>query len=144
MSIQVNFWFFLIVAAFVILWKVDFFTTLLNMKAFQSEVPAEVKEIVDAETFEKSRDYTRTKSVLSIGRSLFSILLFFVFWWLGGFGWLDQWVRGFGFGSLISGVIYIGVLFVALQVINLPFDWYSTFGIESEIWFQSNDDRVVF
>lgn len=134
-ELSINAWFVLIVLAFVTLWKLDFFSTLLNLKSFQSKVPAEFVDVVDPEKFEQSKDYTRTKAVFSIGVSVFMLVVFFTFWWLGGFGWLDHIVRGFGFSPLFTGVIYIGMLFLALQIISLPFSWYSTFSIEEKFGF---------
>ncbi len=134
-ELHFNPWFIAILLATIILWKVDFFTSLLNLKAFQDEVPTVFADLIDEETHERSRDYTRTRAVFGICSSAFSMLLFFGFWWLGGFGWLDDWVRSFGLGPIWTGVIYIGALFVAGQVVTLPFQLYSTFGIEAKFGF---------
>ncbi|MDF1815344.1 MAG: M48 family metallopeptidase [Verrucomicrobiales bacterium] len=143
-DIQFNSWFFLIVIAFVVIWKIDFFTTLLNLKSFKSQIPSDFVDVMDQEKFEESKDYTRLKSVYGIGISAFMTVVFFSFWWLGGFGWLDGVVRGFGYGPLLSGVIYIGILFLALQIISLPFSWYSTFGIESKFGFNKMSPGLFF
>ncbi|MDF1751169.1 MAG: M48 family metallopeptidase [Verrucomicrobiales bacterium] len=134
-DLHINGWFVAIVLAFVLLWKLDFFTTLLNMKSFKSQVPAEFVDVMDPEQFEISKDYTRVKAVFGIGVSIFMLVVFFSFWWLGGFGWLDEKVRSFGYGNLVNGLIYIGILFVGLQILTLPLSWYSTFGIEAKFGF---------
>ena len=130
-----NAWFFFIVAAFVIFWKVDFFTTLLNMKWLSPEVPDAFRDIFDADTYAKSQEYTRIRSVFGIGKSVLSIVVFFTFWWLGGFQWLDNWVRGFERGPILTGMIFVGVLFLANYLLTIPLDLYSTFKIEADFGF---------
>lgn len=132
---QFNAWFFFIVAAFVIFWKVDFFITLLNMKSLSPEVPDAFRDIFDANTYAKSQEYTRIRSVFGIGKSVLSIVVFFTFWWLGGFQWLDNWVRGFECGPILTGMIFVGVLFLANYLLTIPLDLYSTFKIEADFGF---------
>ncbi len=132
---QFNAWFFFIVAAFVIFWKVDFFITLLNMKSLSPEVPDAFRDIFDADTYAKSQEYTRIRSVFGIGKSVLSIVVFFTFWWLGGFQWLDNWVRGFECGPILTGMIFVGVLFLANYLLTIPLDLYSTFKIEADFGF---------
>lgn len=132
---QFNAWFFFIVAAFVIFWKVDFFTTLLNMKSLSPGVPDAFRDIFDADTYAKSQEYTRIRSVFGIGKSVLSIVVFFTFWWLVGFQWLDNWVRGFECGPILTGMIFVGVLFLANYLLTIPLDLYSTFKIEADFGF---------
>jgi STE24 endopeptidase len=132
---QYNHWFIAIVLAIFLLWKLDFFATLLNLRALDSPLPQALEGVIDAETLERSRDYTRARSVLGIGEGVFSLVLLFTFWWLGGFGWLDQWVRGLGLGPVASGLVFIGTIAATLHVLSLPFDLYATFGIESAFGF---------
>ena len=132
---QFNAWFFFIVAAFVIFWKVDFFITLLNMKSLSPGVPDAFRDIFDANTYAKSQEYTRIRSVFGIGKSVLSIVVFFTFWWLGGFQWLDNWVRGFECGPILTGMIFVGVLFLANYLLTIPLDLYSTFKIEADFGF---------
>ncbi len=140
---QYNSWFFGIVIGIFLLWKLDLIVTLLNLKSLGEGVPVELANFVDSEAYAKSQDYTRDKAVLGIGEGVFSLLILFVFWWIGGFGWLDERVRAFavdrgwsGNGSMIcSGICYIGILVVALQLLAAPFDLYRTFGIEERYGF---------
>ncbi len=124
-----------IMVMLVLVWKIDFFATLLNLKSLDPEVPLGFRDVFDAEAYEKSQAYTRAKSILGIGESVVSLLALFVFWTIGGFGWLDGQVRGLGFGPVFSGVLYISALVIGLQLINLPFDLYETFGLEERFGF---------
>jgi len=132
---QFNIWFFAIVISLFLIWKLEFISTLLNMKALSSEVPGLFRDILDQEKYELSQDYTRTKAVIGIGEGIFSLTLLFAFWWLGGFAWLDNVVRGFGKGPIVSGLIFVGALVVAQAIISLPFDFYNTFVVEEKFGF---------
>lgn len=132
---QVNAWFVVIVVALVVLWKVDLLATLLNLKSLGPEIPASFREVIDEEAYVKSQDYTRARALLGIGEGIISLLVLFIFWWFGGFGWLDEKVRDYGFGTIVTGILFIGALVVALRILNLPFDLYDTFGIEERFGF---------
>lgn len=132
---QFNAWFFAIVLALVLLWKLDLFATLLNLKALAPEIPEAFRDFVDAESYETSQDYTRARSQLGIAEGIASLVVLLVFWWLGGFGWLDGIVRDRGHGPVLSGILFVGALVVAQQLISIPFDLYGTFVIEEKFGF---------
>ena len=96
---QINGWFLAIVLALVILWKIDLFATLLNLKSLGSEIPTAFRGLIDEDTYARSQDYTRAKALLGIGEGIVALVALFLFWWFGGFGWLDEKVRGYGQGG---------------------------------------------
>lgn len=132
---QINAWFLIIVLALFLFWKLDLFATLLNLKALTPEIPDSFREFVDEEAYETSQEYTKAKAVLGIGESIFSLVVLFTFWWLGGFGWLDNAVRGYEQGPIVTGLFFIGALLVAQQILSIPFDLYGTFGLEEKFGF---------
>lgn len=136
-GMQINAWFLVIAFSLIILWKVDFFATLLNLKSLGAGIPAAFLGVIDQEAYERSQEYTRAKAVLGIGEGIFSLFLLFTFWCLGGFGWLDGEVRlfvGKG-GPILAGVVYISALALALGILKLPFDYYETFVLEEKFGF---------
>jgi len=137
-SMQLNGWFVAIVLALVILWKIDLLATLLNLKSLGPEIPKAFRGLVDEETYAQSQDYTRAKALLGIAEGIVALVVLFIFWWFGGFGWLDEKVRAYGHGPIVTGVLYIGALVVAQQLINLPFDLYDTFGLEERFGFNKS------
>ena len=130
-----NAWFIAIVLGLFLMWKLDLFATLLNLKALSREIPATFEGFVDGEAYEQSQEYTRVRAVFGIGEGIFSLVLLFVFWWLGGFGWLDEQVRSLGHSPIVSGLIFVVTLMLAHHVIDLPFNLYSTFVIEEKFGF---------
>lgn len=132
---QYNFWFIAIVLGLFLLWKVDLIANLLNLKSLSPDIPETFQEYVDAEAYEKSQEYTQARAVFSIAEGIFSLLVLFTFWWLGGFGWLDEAVRGLGKGPILTGMLFVGALVVGQQLLSIPFDLYSTFNIEEQFGF---------
>lgn len=58
-----------------------------------------------------------------------------IFWLAGGFRIFDDFAVSFGFGSIVTGLIYTGLLIAASSVIMFPFSIYSTFVIEEKFGF---------
>ena len=65
----------------------------------------------------------------------FLLPLTLLFILLGGFGWIDQVARSTGLGMIGTGLIFAGMLLLISQVIEMPFDIYSTFVIEERYGF---------
>ncbi len=125
---------FIIISLFA-LWKLDFIATLLNLKALDPKLPTEFADVFDADKYAKSQNYTRVTEKFGIVESIFSLMLMLGFWLAGGFGWLDNYVRGLGHGEIVTGLIFMGILFAAQIIIMIPFQLYDTFVIEEKFGF---------
>ena len=66
------------------------------------------------------------------------------FWFIGGFGFLDTWLRSFGLNETITGILFIGILFLGNTLANLPFQIYSTFSIEERFGFNKTTPKTFF
>ncbi len=65
-------------------------TNLMNLRNLKPDLPGEFEGIYDAETYRKSQEYTRVSTRFGFITSTFGILLTVVFWFLGGFNFLDK------------------------------------------------------
>lgn len=113
----------------------DIISNYLNLKALSGQLPTEFEGIYDEAAYAKSQQYTRVQTRFGFITGTFDLLLLLGFWFSGGFNWLDQLVRAWGFGELITGLLFIAVLLLARSVISLPFSIYSTFVIEERFGF---------
>jgi len=120
----------------------DLVADFLNLSALSGKLPAEFEGVYDAQRYEKSQNYTRETTRFGLFSSTLSLIAFLLFWFLGGFGWLDEWVRGFGKGAIISGLIYFGVVMLAGMILELPFSLYNTFVIEEKYGFNKTDGKT--
>ncbi|MDT9546041.1 MAG: M48 family metallopeptidase [Chlorobium sp.] len=118
-------------------------SSLLNLKASHAPLPAEFRDLYTDEAYGKSQAYLRETSQLSLFGGALDLVLLFVFWFSGGFNLLDQFLRGLGFSSIMTGVFYIGSLLLLQSVLSLPFTLYRTFVIEERFGF-NRTTPVVF
>lgn len=132
---------FIIISLF-LLWNLDLISTLLNLKALDPKLPKEFKGIFTEEKYAESQSYTRVTSKFDIFQSTFNLALTLCFWLGGGFGWLDVLVRGFGFGEIITGMCFVGILFIGQTLIGIPFQIYSTFVIEENFGFNKTTPKT--
>ena len=117
-------------------------SNILNLRALRLEPPEELKDIYREEDYRKSQQYTITLTKFGFVTSGFNLVLLFVFWFAGGFNWLDTTVRAWDFPELVNGLLYIGILFMAYTIISIPFSIYSTFVIEERFGFNRTTPRT--
>ncbi len=115
---------------------------LLNLKASAAELPAEFSGLFDEEAYRKSRDYLRISTRFSLFGAAVDLSFLLIFWFSGGFNLLDQFLRGYGFSSIVCGVLYIGALLLVQSLIDLPFSLYKTFVIEEKFGFNKMTPAV--
>ncbi len=114
----------------------------LNLKALQKDLPAEAEGFYDPEKYRKSQDYLETNTRFDFIVSTFELAVVLVFWFAGGFNWLDLVVRGWRFDPVFTGVLYVGVLMFSLRFLMLPFSLYSTFAIEERFGFNKTTPKT--
>ncbi len=107
----------------------------LNRKSSKKPIPKELEGIYDREKYATSQAYQTEVSKFSTFSATFSFVLVFLAIYNGWFGLLDEWIRTFSPLSLISPLIFFGILFVLSDVINIPFTIYRTFVIEEKYGF---------
>jgi len=134
---------FILIALFA-LWNLSLVASLFNLKALDPTLPEEFKEVYDEEKYAKSQNYTRVTERYGIITATYNLTILLAFWFLGGFGWLDAWLRGFGWGEIPTGIAFIGILFLGNTLLNLPFQIYDTFVIEEKFGFNKTTPKTFF
>ena len=114
---------------------VDQYLDHLNNKRLKDPVPDELDDIYDDESYNKQQAYNQEKSRFSDIASLFSFTVLIVFLLLDGFAYVDQLARSFTDHSLLISLSFFGVIFIANDLISIPFDLYATFVIEEKYGF---------
>ncbi len=117
----------------------DYFLNLtadyLNLKSLDQPLPDEFRDVIDEDTYEKSKAYTQTRTRFGFITGTFDLFVLLIFWFAGGFNWLDQVIQAFGYGVIGTGLFYIGALVLFKILLSLPFSIYSTFVIEERFGF---------
>jgi STE24 endopeptidase len=113
----------------------DSFAKLLNLRSLRTQVPNEFLDVYDADRYRRSQEYTRWNTWFDLVVSTIDLVALLVFWLVGGFEALDRFVRAFHLPPVGNGLLYLGILCVAREVLMLPFEIYHTFVIEQKSGF---------
>ncbi|MCK5468816.1 MAG: M48 family metallopeptidase [Cyclobacteriaceae bacterium] len=108
----------------------------------KEELPDEVKGIYDEEKYKKSISYARANNKFGLLTSSFSFILSFVLLATGFFGWFDQQVHGFIVTEELVSLAFFGLLFLASDILNIPFQLYDTFVIEEKFGFNKTTSKT--
>ncbi|MCK5207781.1 MAG: M48 family metallopeptidase [Cyclobacteriaceae bacterium] len=114
----------------------------LNIKSMKEELPDEVKGIYDEEKYKKSISYARANNKFGLLTSSFSFILSFVLLATGFFGWFDHQVHGFIITEELVSLAFFGLLFLASDILNIPFQLYDTFVIEEKFGFNKTTSKT--
>ncbi len=110
----------------------------LNLNAITDEIPAPFAGVFDPEQYRQAQAYLRSNTRLKQVAATVGVAVLLLFWFSGGFGGVDDWVRDLGWHPLITAVAYIGILAGLKALAGLPFSLYATFGIEARFGFNQS------
>lgn len=116
-------------------YMIETISDILNLKNISDDIPEEFESFFDKEKYSKSQDYLKIRTKFSIISSTFFLIVQIAFIVLGGFNYIDNIARSFGFGEIITGLIFAGILLLMLEIIKIPFSAYSIFSIEERFGF---------
>ena len=142
--VEPNLYFWTILATVVGIYLLDLISEVLNLKALDPELPEEFKDVFDREKYSKSQQYTRVTARFGFLESAFGLALFLAFWMLGGFGWLNDIVMSWSGNTVVRGLLFFGLLYIASEIISLPFELYDTFKIEARFGFNKTTPATFF
>ena len=114
----------------------------LNLSHLQKKVPETFKGLYDPEKYAKSQEYLRVNTRFSWITPTVDTAAILVFWFAGGFPALDGFVRSLGQGTIVSGLLFVGILVALKLTLSLPFDIYDTFVIEERFGFNKTSAKT--
>src|SRR5688572_18015798 len=132
-----------ILAAILVQNGLELAADLLNLRSLRPELPRGFESVYDAPRYARSQEYTRVRTRFSFVPQACNLAALLLFWFLGGFAWLDTWTRGLGLGPIPTGLVFVGALLLAKALLDLPFRYYSTFVIEERFGFNKST-RATF
>ncbi|MDZ7722388.1 MAG: M48 family metallopeptidase [candidate division KSB1 bacterium] len=108
---------------------------MLNIRHIKRELPEEFQGYYDQKRYQTSQEYTKEKSRFGQIIETMDLLILLVFWFSGGFNWLDSMLRQLNLSDILTGILFVAILGAAKFIIDLPFSIYSTFVIEEKYGF---------
>ncbi len=125
----------IILATLVISFLMSLLADYLNIGNLTSDLPEQFTDVYDTDRYQRSQAYLKTTTRFGLITSGIDLVLLLAFWFLGGFGYLDNFVRTLGLSTILTGLLFTGILAGLKFVISLPFSIYSTFVIEERFGF---------
>jgi len=132
----------LLIIALLLLWKLDFISTLLTLKNLEPKLPEEFRGVWDDEKYLKAQAYEKAQAQFGVVSSIFSLTVLLAFWFFGGFAWLVGIVDAWDSGPIATGLSFIGVLYLGSWLSSLPFDLYHTFVLEERFDFNKTTAKT--
>lgn len=130
-----NIYAIIILSTILIGFVIDLISERLNISNLKSELPSEFKGIYSQDEYKKSQDYTKVNTNFGLLTSVFSLAVILIFWFAGGFPFVNNIVIS-NFDNVIwQGLVFTGIILFAQMLIGLPFSIYSTFVIEEKFGF---------
>ncbi len=131
-----------IVVALVALFLMNLLADSMNLRALSPVLPDEFRDVYDAESYARSQRYTRATTYFAWIEGAFELAILLLFWALGGFDAWDSVARNMGQGPIVTGLVFIGGLALASDLLAQPFALYSTFVIEQRFGFNRTDAKT--
>ena len=114
----------------------------VNIKHLNPELPNEFKGFYDEDKYAKSQRYARENSTFGLIQDTFHIAVVIPFILLGGFNTIDKLARSAGYGPIITGLLFVGILALLSGIIDLPFSVYDNFVIEEKYGFNKSSVKT--
>ena len=133
---------YIILAIVIISYVLDQVLDYINLKSQRTDIPHEIEAFYNKDKYLKSLAYHKDQTNFSFLTSGFSFVISVLMLLLGGFGWLDEFLRPYFQNEIILALVFFGVLMLASDIITMPFQWYSVFVIEEKYGFNKTTVRT--
>ena len=137
-----NWIFYIILIALVLSFTLHMLADKLNLKSLSGTMPEAYAHVYSKRRYALFCAYETAQTRLSWLDSGVKLVILLVFWFSGGFNWLNNLVLSFGFGVILSGLIFGAAILWATFIIEIPFNYYHTFGIEQRYGFNRTTKKT--
>jgi STE24 endopeptidase len=134
--------FYIIIGIIIFDFAFDRLIDYLNATRWSNVLPVELKDIYSEEKYRKSQDYQRENMRMGLLTSGLSFIMILVFLFVGGFAWVDEWVRQYTEHPILMALLFFAVIGFASDLFSLPFDVYDTFVIEEKYGFNRTTPKT--
>ena len=135
--------FFYLISSFLILnFLLENGLTLLNYFYPQKPLPDFLSKVYSQEKYEKSQAYEKAKLRFGLVVSIVQFFVVFMFYYFGGFAYVDHLVRNVSNHYLLQNLFFFGILALVSDILMLPASIYQTFILEERFGFNKTTLKV--
>lgn len=113
-----------------------------NLKAASSKIPTQLAGLYDEEKYAKQQKYFRTNNRFSLITSTFSTLVMLAMLKLQAFGTIYEYCTTISQNVIVQTLIFMAIIFMAYDILTLPFQIYDTFVIEERFGFNKTTPKT--
>jgi STE24 endopeptidase len=124
-----------ILAVLMIQYFLDLVVDILEIRSLAPVLPRDFRDVYDEEEYARSQEYKRVTTRFGQVRAGLSLSVTIIFILIGGFNFVDSFARQFAPGSILTGLLFTGSVFLLSSLFSLPFSAYFTFVIEERFGF---------
>ena len=110
--------------------------------AHRAAVPERFAQTISLESHQRAADYTIARTRLTMIEIVVGAVLLVVLTLLGLLQWLDTAVTGWLGHGFVAQLALIAAVAIVTSLVDLPFDYYRQFGIESRFGFNRMTPRL--
>ena len=113
-----------------------------HIRRHRDRVPAEFSSDISLDAHHHAADYSCAKTRLGVLTTMFECALILALTFGGALQWMIDMTAGWFAPGVARGVALVVLLGVVSTVLDLPFAWYRTFGIEQRYGFNKMTPRM--
>lgn len=114
----------------------------LNSTYWSDHLPKELIGIYDEEKYRKSMAYEKQKQKFGLVVNTLTFLAMVVVLTLGGFGWLDHFIRNYTENPFLMALLFFGLLGLVSSILSTPFEIYHVFVLEEKFGFNRTTPKT--
>jgi STE24 endopeptidase len=139
---KMNSYTLIILFVIIVVYFVETTADLLNVKNISNNIPPEFDGYFDREKYAKAQEYLKATTKFSIISSTFFLTAQIIFIVSRGFNYVNTIAISFGFGNVLTGLVFFGIIFFASEILKIPFSAYSVFVIEEKFGFNRTNVKT--
>lgn len=132
----------LLIALVILNYLVESLLKILNYKESKKPLHPRLADLYSESEYRRSLEYSQANFRFSIISSSYSIVIMIVALASGLFGAIDTWVRGQVSSEILVAILFFAIIGIASDLLDLPFDIYGTFVIESKFGFNKTSAKT--
>ena len=132
----------LLIALVILNYLVESLLKILNYKESKKPLHPRLADLYSESEYRRSLEYSQANFRFSIISSTYSIVIMIVALASGLFGAIDTWVRGQVSSEIVVAILFFAIIGLASDLLDLPFDIYGTFVIESKFGFNKTSAKT--
>jgi len=114
----------------------------LNTTTRSNSLPEVLRGFYDEETYSRQQDYELENYKFGLVSDILSFLVIIAMLVLGGFAWIDGFVRTFTDSPILMALFFFGIIGFASDILSIPLEVYHTFVIEERYNFNKTTPKT--